>query len=133
MNKAKRITVSGKIDLRSLATVINWLASNGIRPQSKSDALHMIVEAMTEQVLKNGQGRLYPTVEEAIGALEVYGLNFTPNKNTKQGRELYRALTLPEFGTPKDLARRASLESEFEEALSQFQTLKEGGRDEIQD
>ena len=112
--------MSGKLDLRSIATCIDWLSKNGVRVQNKSDALHLIVEALTEMILRNGQGRLYTSVEEAIGALEIYGLNFTPNKDTKQGRELFKALTLPEFGTPEATAKAAALETEFEDALQQF-------------
>jgi len=120
MNKIRRITVSGKIDLRSLATIVKWLVSNGIRPSTKSDALHMSIETLADQVMKTGAGTLFTSVDEAIGYLSAVGLEFHPDKKTKQGRELFTALTLPELDTPEDLRARANLQNDFEEALAQF-------------
>jgi len=132
MTKARRITVSGKIDLRSLATIVSWLHKNKLRPDNKSEALHMTVEALAEMIISSGGGKLYTEVGEAIAALEVYGLDFSPDKRTKQGRELFRAITLPSLDSPQGLARQQAIEDEFEDALQRFKEGKTGeGKDEI--
>jgi hypothetical protein len=119
VKKPRLVTHSARIDIRSLATIATWLASNGIRPTNKSEAIHYGLEALSEMIAKNG-GQLFDTVEDALLALSEFNITYTADQNSKTGRELFGALKLEGFGSVQHTQKRANLENQFNDALNQL-------------
>jgi hypothetical protein len=89
MQMEKTMTVPGRVDIVSYATVVRGYAERGIHLKTKSDVIWQVVEDMAAFMERQGTER-YAMVDAALDALTRAGLFMATNDRAK--RSIARAL-----------------------------------------
>jgi len=120
-----KISLSARVDLCHLANahrLINKMG--GYFPNSKSELVDMIVEALSQSAVTNGHIEPVGNYQESLIYLESHGLSVRSNKKTKQ--QTIRSLARIEANKVK---REYEIEEQVRE-LMESGAWKEGGSDE---
>lgn len=92
--KIMKITISSKVNIESLASLVSAMAEEGVYPHSKSDLINIIVESLLTTI---DTPRRWEDPEEAIQYLGDMGYDFAGSGNNKQKREVLTGLQDPIF------------------------------------
>lgn len=83
-NKSRRSVLSVRVDLRSLASVLEYLNEIEIYPQSRSELVHYAIECLSSILKDSDRARNIPTVSEAVKVMKKRGMTWGEGENKDQ-------------------------------------------------